>query len=422
MTQENFRAGAKAMTRDVFVIDGKQRIAIISSQMPGRNGVGTVSWNHALMLSNAGHEIFFITRLECLASLSERSGNIRCVGLKPVVSARSLCWSISARLPRFGGLYDIDPMDIDIAKFAKAVETNLSHIIKGNNIDAVLFIESFQEIIYWNAKGICKTIVGFSCPRYLFQKIGLSEMRVNKYLLKKDLRAVRAADAWHAPSIRMAELASNYYSIDRQRIKIIPNPIDIRLFHQNECESSSQSAKICFVGRFTYEKGADVVLSVMPRLMREHKNVFFTIVGESGIDSAGVPLVEILSGRLMADSTSDRFLWQKRVNQDDMPSFFMRQSILLSPSRFESFGMAVAEAQSCGIPAVVSDVGGMAEIVENNVTGILVRSDDNDGFYEAVKRLVENETMRREMGGAAASRAAASYSFTKVASLMEDVL
>ena len=67
-------------------------------------------------------------------------------------------------------------------------------------------------------------------------------------------------------------------------------------------------------------------------------------------------------------------------------------------SRKESFGVAILEASSCGIPVITSDVGGLPEVVISNETGILVKSEDISAAATAIKRLILNKEKRKEYG------------------------
>ncbi|GEM45127.1 N-acetyl-alpha-D-glucosaminyl L-malate synthase BshA [Deinococcus cellulosilyticus] len=79
--------------------------------------------------------------------------------------------------------------------------------------------------------------------------------------------------------------------------------------------------------------------------------------------------------------------------------------VFLLPSSQESFGLVALEAMSCGVPVVSSNVGGIPEVNIQGETGFMCPVGDVDGMAHATLQLLQNETLHREMGGRARSRA-----------------
>lgn len=91
----------------------------------------------------------------------------------------------------------------------------------------------------------------------------------------------------------------------------------------------------------------------------------------------------------------------------------------LSTLDSESFGVAIIEAGACGLPVVVSDVDGPAEVVENGVTGLIVPRGDVITSAAALMRLVDDAELRRRMGGAGRDHVVETYSWGHSLDLME---
>jgi L-malate glycosyltransferase len=72
--------------------------------------------------------------------------------------------------------------------------------------------------------------------------------------------------------------------------------------------------------------------------------------------------------------------------------------IFVALSREESFGVAIIEAQSCGLPVVVSNAPGPKEIVKQEVSGFIVDKEDPEAAAQAISMLIRNESLRIEMG------------------------
>jgi glycosyltransferase involved in cell wall biosynthesis len=86
------------------------------------------------------------------------------------------------------------------------------------------------------------------------------------------------------------------------------------------------------------------------------------------------------------------------VPPEETVKYYHQISIFAALSRLESFGVAVLEASACGRPIVASNIGGLREVVVPGVTGLLVPPDSPREAAEAIERLIENPTLRSELG------------------------
>lgn len=83
-----------------------------------------------------------------------------------------------------------------------------------------------------------------------------------------------------------------------------------------------------------------------------------------------------------------------------VPNYLNQLEIYVAASRLESFGVAILEASACGLPVVVSRVGGLPEVVRENVTGLLVEKDNVAQFTQALLTLIQHPRLRHTMGAA----------------------
>ena len=105
-----------------------------------------------------------------------------------------------------------------------------------------------------------------------------------------------------------------------------------------------------------------------------------------------------------------------------VPEYLRRLSIYVAPSvHEESFGVAVLEASACGVPVVVSRVGGMPEVVEHQQTGFLVPPGDEVALADALERLVTSQELRRSMGAAGRRFVLERYSWDATARIVVDL-
>ena len=96
-------------------------------------------------------------------------------------------------------------------------------------------------------------------------------------------------------------------------------------------------------------------------------------------------------------------------------------SVSVSVSNSESFGVAVIETSACGKPVVVSDVGGLPEVVKDGITGIVVPPRNPEKTAEAIEKLVLDDSMRKQMGAAGREHVAQFYDWNKNVEQMVDI-
>ena len=111
-----------------------------------------------------------------------------------------------------------------------------------------------------------------------------------------------------------------------------------------------------------------------------------------------------------------------RVTHSDVPKWLNRFDIYAAPSCcIESFGVAVLEASACGCPVVVSNVGGLPEVVVDNQTGCIVPSRDIDELAKILKMLLLDKKKRVEMGKAGIMWVEEKYEWQHCIDIMEDI-
>jgi glycosyltransferase involved in cell wall biosynthesis len=109
------------------------------------------------------------------------------------------------------------------------------------------------------------------------------------------------------------------------------------------------------------------------------------------------------------------------VPHADVPRWLNRLDIYTAPSRLdsESFGVAVIEASACALPVVVSDAGGLPEVVRDGETGLVVPRDDVPALQAALLRLVHDAPLRERLGRAGRAHVTRAYAWAHCVDLME---
>ena len=136
--------------------------------------------------------------------------------------------------------------------------------------------------------------------------------------------------------------------------------------------------RLLYVGRISKDKNLDFLLEIYRRLRERHSHISLTLVGDG-------PYLETL--RESAGPLADvHFL--NRVAYSDLPALYNEHDLFLFPSTTDTFGMVVLEAQSCGIPALVSDIGGPKEIIRDRQTGYVLPADTIEPWLAQLEALL----------------------------------
>jgi D-inositol-3-phosphate glycosyltransferase len=102
-------------------------------------------------------------------------------------------------------------------------------------------------------------------------------------------------------------------------------------------------------------------------------------------------------------------------SQDSLPYYYSAAEAVVVPSQYESFGMVALEAMACGKPVVASQIGGLAYLVQDGVTGFTVPVDDPLELANRISLLLMNSDLRDQMGRQAV-QVAQEYAWEKIAS------
>jgi glycosyltransferase involved in cell wall biosynthesis len=176
------------------------------------------------------------------------------------------------------------------------------------------------------------------------------------------------------------------------------------------------SPQIVFVGRFSVNKGIRDLVRAMPAIVGELPEARLALVG-FGPDEAQI--------RSTIESTgmTDRVVVVGRVPNDEVPTYMASADLLVLPSvKIEGLGVVLLEALASGTPIVGSDVGGIPDIIEDGVTGLLCRSEDPADIAAKSVRMITDEDLRRRTTENGRWLVDARFSWSRVGDAIEAVL
>ena len=196
--------------------------------------------------------------------------------------------------------------------------------------------------------------------------------------VKKTFQAATGHLCW---SNWAAKSAIEDYGVDPKKISILPPGVDTNIWKpEPQMRPNDGITRILFTGGNFERKGGDLLL----RWAKEtkQKNWELHLVTIDTIDP--IPQVFVYNN-IDSNSNTLRQLAQKC-------------EMFVLPTRADCFSIASLEAMSAGLPVIVSDVGGISDIVQEEKTGFLIPPDDYEALCERMDRLINSQYLREKMG------------------------
>lgn len=207
------------------------------------------------------------------------------------------------------------------------------------------------------------------------------------------------------------------------KISIAPCGVDLGFFSAaGPVAERRRKHRILSVGRLVPRKGVDLVIRALPYLREAgFDDVELLIVGGGG-DSGALhmdPEVRRLLDLAAELGVSDQVSLQGQVSRAEMPGIFRSADAVVCAPWYEPFGIVPLEAMACGVPVVAAAVGGLRDTVVDRATGLHVPPRDPEAIASALAMLLEDPTLRAELGQAGQQRARTRYSWDRVAAETE---
>lgn len=197
-----------------------------------------------------------------------------------------------------------------------------------------------------------------------------------------------------------------------REIAVTPFGVDVQSFAHfvPDNEEKIHGARVIGTIKSLEDKyGIDVLIEAFSMVKMKYSQPLKLVIAGSGTQAEKY---KELAKNL---NVSDDVLFAGQLKSEDVPAWHNRFDIFanLSVLDSESFGVAVVEAMACERPVVVTRVGGLTEVVEENVTGLVVAPRDAKSAAEAFLKLLEDLDLSNQMGKAGRARVLAKYDWQK---------
>ncbi|HEM8508952.1 TPA: glycosyltransferase [Burkholderia cepacia] len=384
----------------LLAADKRLKICLLSQDYPPANCGGIGVWTHevATGLAAMGHEVSVVTRGHGHSTVDFENG----VWVHRIVP---VWWPERNEPP----LPDIPPV---IRDYAYTAFDEVKRIRARRGLDIVSTPIWGLEGIACVADGTIPTMVSLHTTFRLALPFK-PEWKADEDYYSLHVEKIMRGEEWLLKNAQhilanskaiIQDIEREYgLRIDRSKATIVPHGIE-DVVHTGKVPraGTQKSVNMLFVGRFERRKGIDLLLNVLPRLLRKYPNLNVKFVGENGLPGPdGKTYVEHFQSENIGASVLERVTFAGVVSKAELLSSYEECDVFVAPSRYESFGLILIEAMRFGKTCVGSRIGGMQEVIVDGADGLLFEPDNEEDLLNVIDRAVGDPSLRVRLGDAA---------------------
>jgi glycosyltransferase involved in cell wall biosynthesis len=236
-------------------------------------------------------------------------------------------------------------------------------------------------------------------------------------------RMIHETEAWLTYEAWKVICCSDYmvhhvqwaFGLPTDKLVMIPNGVKAEVYTKNDKDLAQfrnkyalpQEKIVLFVGRMVYEKGVHVLVNAAPKVL-EKANAKFIIVGNGYMKDQ-------LSTIVNNTGLAHKVMFTGFVDDETLRKLQKCADVSVVPSLFEPFGIVALEAMAAKSPVVVSDTGGLSEIVNHDVDGVKAYTGNPDSLAWGINRVLTDEAYANTLRTNAYRRIQEKYNWDKIA-------
>ena len=205
------------------------------------------------------------------------------------------------------------------------------------------------------------------------------------------------------------------FGLPYEKINVIPNGVNMNLFNGIERDynfrrkfAMDNEKIILFMGRLVYEKGVQNLIAAMPKVLASYHDAKLVIAGKGG-------MLDELKAQADYLGISNKVYFAGYMNGKDVERMYKAADISVFPSTYEPFGIVALEGMLAERPIVVSDAGGLGEIVEHRVTGMKSYCGNPNSIADSILELLFNPELCDNIVKNAKIKVKENYNWQKIA-------
>lgn len=401
--------------RTILPLHSKRVICLLSQSYPPQlvGGVGRYIHQLAKIMAKLGHKVHVLTRAEDHPTVDLEDGVwVRRIpsshhqphSLPHPVYIPQRIWNYSKsaceELEKIAALRSVDIVYAPIwdCEGIAALLSNRFEVVTSLQTTLKFWLDSHPHIAADREfiEGFAEPMIGLE--RKLFQQ-------------SAGIHAISAAIAREIEGAYAVDFGSTHMAVvplGQEDWSVLPaNPPD---------PWPVEGIRLLFVGRLEERKGIDVLLRALPTLLTDHPDLYVDIVGNDSLLNEHESTYRADFEKAHADAAFiSRVLFHGEVEEQRLRGLYKACDIFTAPSRFESFGLILLEAMMFSKPVIACRAGGMVEVVDEGVSGLLAEPGDPTSLASAIGALIADAGLRERMGRAGRERYEACFTPERMA-------
>ena len=189
------------------------------------------------------------------------------------------------------------------------------------------------------------------------------------------------------------------FGVCEDSIRLVPLGIDVSAAPEEESRNEEGGAiQLLYVGRMEHRKGTIDLLRALPLVYKKMSDFRLTLVGSDRPHAPGNRTFAEYADAELPPAIRRRVTFEGVVDDDRLDRYYRECDFLVAPSLYESFGLIYLEAMRYGKPVIGCRVGGIPEVVCDKKTGLLVPPSCPEDLADAMLMLMQDSSLRCEMG------------------------
>ena len=205
------------------------------------------------------------------------------------------------------------------------------------------------------------------------------------------------------------------FGLPYEKINVVPNGVNLTNFDgvEKDWDFRRQYAMdnekiILFTGRLVYEKGIQNLIAAMPKILDRYNDAKLIIAGKGG-------MLDELREQVNFLGLGSKVYFTGYLNSTQIKKMYKCADVSVFPSTYEPFGIVALEAMLAGVPVVVSDIGGLNEIVDHSVNGMKSYAGNANSLADSILSLLFNQDLCQKVVKNAQLKVRNEYNWTKIA-------